>query len=234
MYAIFLTAHGKNYGCFAFDKSDLSNGEVRIAASFCSSEDRKQFSKKEARELAEENLSRDDSVYVLDCNETMFEMGDVDNKELADMYFARNLDFTLLSDLTDEYEFDKVVSVKSLSEDVPSWVAKAVKNRAVLFTLKNDNLNVQDLAYQLDQELHTNVLYSLFVDLKNATKDYKINVANSMLNVFSVSEELKRYFGDNGVEIPNFALSDTDHPMAVPALAADENRDDYLTEDNAS
>ena len=169
MYAIFLTPSGKNYGCFAFDKSDLSNGEVRIAASFCNPDDRKEFSKKEARKVAESRLSKDESVFLLDSKEFMYELGDVDNEHLLDLYLDKNLDYTLLSDLTDKYEVDKVVRCKSLSADVPSWVAKAAMNRAISSTLKNDNMSLQDLAVHLDYENRTNVLYSLFVSLKNST-----------------------------------------------------------------
>ena len=169
MYAIFLTPSGKNYGCFAFDKSNLSNGEVRVGASFCDKDDRKHFSKKEAKKVAESRLSKDEAVYLLDSKEFMYEMGDVDNSDLLDLYLEKNLEFTLLSDLTDKYEVNKVVRCKSLSTDVPSWVAKAAMNRAISTTLKNDNMSLQDLAVHLDYENRTNVLYSLFVSLKNST-----------------------------------------------------------------
>lgn len=183
MYVIFLTASGKNYGCFAFDKTDLSNGEVRIGASFCNPDDRKEFSKKEARKVAEARLSKDDAIFALDSDDCTYQLDNVDvnNEELADMYFSRNLDYTYLSDLTDEYTVDKVVHCKSSSDDVPSWVAKAVKNGAVSYTLKNDNLSVQDLAAYLDEQYNTRVLYSLFVDLKNSTQSFLVNTSNSLI-----------------------------------------------------
>ena len=56
MYVLFLTPYGKNYGCLAFNKANISNGEVRIAGSFCNPNDKHLFSKNQAIKLANENF----------------------------------------------------------------------------------------------------------------------------------------------------------------------------------
>ena len=126
MYVIFLTAWGKGYGCFAIDKSDFQNGEVRIAASFCNPNDRHSFSKEQARKLAEDKFSNLDSDFVLSL---VFDPNDdkedfESNEELAEMYFEW--------------------------AQLPKWVKKCVDRNAILFTLKEDNCSLEQLASDLD------------------------------------------------------------------------------------
>lgn len=137
MYCIFLTAWGKGYGCFVFDKTNLQNGEIKIAASFCNPNDSNLFSKEQARYLAEDKLLDPLCSFnlVFDPNETQEDLES--NEELADIYFE--------------------------SVDLPKWVQKCVYRDALLFTLKQDNLSLEDLSLAL------NVSHFLFQDLRAIT-----------------------------------------------------------------
>ena len=137
MYCIFLTAWGKGYGCFAFDKTNLQNGEIKIAASFCNPNDSNLFSKEQARNLAEDKLLDPlcSFTLVFDPNDKQEDLEL--NEDLADMYFE--------------------------AVDLPKWVQKCVYRDALLFTLKQDNLSLEDLSIALK------VSHFLFQDLRTAT-----------------------------------------------------------------
>jgi hypothetical protein len=134
MYCVFLTAFGKGYGCFVIDKTDFQNGEIRMAASFCNPNDRYSFSKEQARKLAESKLSDPAFVFTL-CFDQNDDVEDLEsNEELADMYFE--------------------------AVALPKWVQRCVDRNAVLFTLKQENLSLEQLASELD------VSHYFFQDLR--------------------------------------------------------------------
>ena len=122
MYVLFLTPYGKNYGCLAFDKANISNGEVRIAGSFCNPNDKHLFSKNQSIKLANENLVKNSLDFTLEYDE--YYGYDYLNEELATFYFN--------------------------SADLPKWVEKCICRKAFQFTLKQDNLSLETLVQELD------------------------------------------------------------------------------------
>lgn len=72
-YALFRTKFGKGYGCFAVEK--ICDNCFLVSASFCSPEDRVNFSKKKARNIAEGRLnSREWSLELRNDSNDYFEL----------------------------------------------------------------------------------------------------------------------------------------------------------------
>lgn len=154
MYVIFLTAFGKGYGCFAFDKANISSGEVRVAASFCNPNDRSLFNKEDARVLAKNRLSKDEAILFLEYDT---EYGyDFDNETIASLYFEKNMPW-LIGDV-------KPISTASTIADIPKWVQKCIVRNAYSFTLKEDCFSLERLADSLEVSSY------LFEDMRNAVK----------------------------------------------------------------
>lgn len=135
-YMIFVTPFGKAYGCFAIRK--ISKDLFRIAASFVSPVNSKNWKKKISRDIVSGRLEKEDHYIELPMHEDW-------SDEFSKYY----------SVLFTDYCFKL---------KIPNWAINCYYNDAYCLSLKEDNLPFKDMVYNKNlADLYFEYLYKKLI-----------------------------------------------------------------------
>ncbi len=134
-YYIFVTSMGKGYGCYSIKQVDQDDKYVKfvVSASYCHPSDRKNFSKKVARDIADSRRDRP-KVRRIENLKTVGQLSSV----VVDIPVANKEDTHMIVD-----------NALLCGLEVRPWAATAYNKGLYFKTLTYDHLNWQSLVVKL-------------------------------------------------------------------------------------